>query len=281
MPSEPQDEQTEERGTGTLYIVATPIGNLEDVTLRAIKVLSKVHLIAAEDTRRTSHLLSRYFITCPLMPYHDHNKKFQAEKIVQRLLAGDDVALVTDAGAPAVADPAYYLVRQATASDIAVIPLPGPSAVIAALMISGLPTDRFTFYGFVPRKSGRREALFIEIGQRQETAVLFETPHRIQHTLRILADILPRHRCLLCREMTKLHEQYIRASTTELAEIVATMTLKGELTLVISVPETEPEPEHDDLPSHDENDDVSDIDAGKRQYLQRTKKRTRKNRSTT
>src|SRR5512144_1406446 len=174
---------------GTLYIVSTPIGNLEDITVRAIRVLKEVDLIAAEDTRHTRHLLDRYEITTPLTSYHDHNKEEKAPVLVARLLEGGNVALVTDAGTPGISDPGYFLINLAVDQKVPVVPIPGATAAIAALSISGLPTDSFVFEGFLPAKHGARLKRLQKLAKEERTIILYEAPHKIVKTIEDMIEV--------------------------------------------------------------------------------------------
>ena len=220
---------------GTLHVVATPLGNLEDITLRAIRVLREVSLIACEDTRRTAVLLRAHGITTAATSYFEHNERWKGERILAALRAGRDVALVSDAGTPGVSDPGYRLVRDARAAGIPVVPVPGPSAAVAALSVSGLPTDRFLFVGFLPAKSAARRKALEDLAAVRETLVFYESPVRVVAALTDMAEILGDREAFLCREATKLHEEYVRGSLTELREILAARaSVKGEVVLVVS-----------------------------------------------
>ena len=220
---------------GTLHVVATPLGNLEDITLRAVRVLREVSLIACEDTRRTAVLLRAHGITTAATSYFEHNERWKGERILAALRAGRDVALVSDAGTPGVSDPGYRLVRDARAAGIPVVPVPGPSAAIAALSVSGLPTDRFLFVGFLPAKSAARRKALEDLAAVRETLVFYESPVRVVAALTDMAEILGAREAFLCREATKLHEEYVRGSLTELREILAARaSVKGEVVLVVS-----------------------------------------------
>ena len=204
-------------GKGTLYIVATPLGNLEDITLRAIRVLKEVSVVACEDTRRTVKLLNRYEIRTPLSIFHEYNKARATVVILRRLRDGDSVALVSDAGTPAISDPGYELVREAIAAGIHVEVVPGPSALIAALVVSGLPTDHFAFEGFLPnRKEKRRKAMQALAGETR-TMIFYESPHRIAAFLAEAAEIFGERRACVVRELTKVHEEILRGTLPELA----------------------------------------------------------------
>ena len=214
----------------TLYIVATPIGNLEDISLRALRTLGEVKLIAAEDTRKTKRLLNRYDIKTPMTSYYEHNKLAKLDDILACLKEGD-VALVSEAGTPGMSDPGYELVVAANRSDIPVIPIPGPSAVTTALTISGLPTDRFTYLGFLPRKTSERQTRLKSATDEPGTIVILETPHRLQAALKDILTILGDRRIAVCRELTKLHEEVFRGSINQ---AIGHFTLpRGEFTLVI------------------------------------------------
>ena len=219
--------------TGTLYIVSTPIGNLKDATYRSLELLSDVDLIAAEDTRRTGVLLKHYEIKTPLTSFNSYNQAKKSDRLIARLKEGHNLALVSDAGTPGVSDPLYHLVRAALAEYVSVVSLPGPSAVLAALTISGLPVNRFVFEGFLPRKKGRKK-LIEELAQEKRTIVLFESPHRIVKTLNELYQVMGDRKAVLARELTKIHEEVIRGTLGALAIKADEQKLKGEITLVIS-----------------------------------------------
>ena len=219
--------------TGTLYIVSTPIGNLKDATYRSLELLSDVDLIAAEDTRRTGVLLKHYKIKTPLTSFNSYNQAKKSDRLIARLKEGHNLALVSDAGTPGVSDPLYHLVRAALAEYVSVVSLPGPSAVLAALTISGLPVNRFVFEGFLPRKKGRKK-LIEDLVQEKRTIVLFESPHRIAKTLNELYQAMGNRKAVLARELTKIHEEVIRGTLEDLAVVAEEQKLKGEITLVIS-----------------------------------------------
>ena len=221
---------------GTLFVVATPIGNLEDITVRALRVLREVALIAAEDTRRTAHLLARHAIATPTTSLHAHNEHRKTAALVERLRAGDSIALVSDAGTPTVSDPGGELVAAAVAAGIRIEPIPGPSAILAALAASGLPYGSFTFLGFPPTRARERTAWFSRLMHIGGTIVFFEAPHRITRTLTELRGIAGNCQILLARELTKAHEELVRGPiTTVLAHGVAT---RGEFTVVAYIGET-------------------------------------------
>src|SRR3954462_10865466 len=220
-----------------LYVVATPIGNLGDITLRALETLAGVDIIACEDTRITRRLTERYGITALLKPYHEHNAALARPKILERLAQGASIALVSDAGTPLVSDPGFKLVREVCSAGHPVIALPGPSSVLAALAVAALPTDRFFFEGFLPPKQAARRARIAELARIDATLVLFDSGNRVQETLRDLADILGARDAAICRELTKLHEEVRRAPLSELAQSVDALETRGEFVLVIGPPD--------------------------------------------
>lgn len=226
--------------SGTLYVVATPIGNLEDLSARATRVLNAVELIAAEDTRRTQGLLSTLNIKSQLIAYHDHNEAKQTPVLIEKLTRGKSIALVSDAGSPLLSDPGITLVRAAHASGISVTSVPGPSAVIAALSIAGLPTDRFIFEGFLPRASGPKADRLSEIATDSRTIVIYESVHRLTNTLEALKAHFEADRVIcICRELTKIHESVYEGTLGDLCERVGTeIPLKGEFVLLVSGKET-------------------------------------------
>lgn len=220
---------------GTLYVVGTPIGNLEDMTFRAIDVLQKVQTIAAEDTRHTGKLLQHFQITTPQISYHDHNRHSRHPELLQRLQRGDAIALVTDAGMPGISDPGYELVKVCVEHNIPVVPVPGVTAVTTALSASGLPTDRFAFEGFLPAKPPERRKYLETICTETRTLVFYEAPHRLKPLLRDLVEILGDDRSIvLARELTKLHEQFWRGTLTEAVAYYQTREPQGEFTIVVS-----------------------------------------------
>jgi 16S rRNA (cytidine1402-2'-O)-methyltransferase len=216
---------------GTLYVVATPIGNLEDITLRALRVLREADLIACEDTRQTRKLLDHYAIVKPTVSYHEHNETQRAPELIEKLEGGASIALVSDAGTPLVSDPGYRLVRQAAEKGIRVEPVPGPSALMAALSASGLPTDEFRFAGFLPPRSAQRKKVLARYQDEAATVIFYEAPHRILETLADIEEVLGARPLVVARELTKLHEEFARGTAAELRR--AAIPLKGEFTLLI------------------------------------------------
>jgi 16S rRNA (cytidine1402-2'-O)-methyltransferase len=217
---------------GTLYLIATPIGNLEDITLRALRLLREVDLIAAEDTRHTGRLLAHYEIDTPQISYHEHNKLVRLDVVLEALETGD-VALVSDAGTPGLSDPGYELVRAAIERGVPVVPVPGPSALTAALVASGLPTDAFVYLGFLPRRAADRRRLLAGLADERRTLVAFESPHRLARTLADIADVLGDRKIVVARELTKLYEEIWRGPVSAARDHFAG-TVRGEITLVIA-----------------------------------------------
>ena len=224
---------------GTLYIVATPIGNLGDLTYRAAKILAEVNVIACEDTRQTAKLLHHYAIKTPTTSLHEHNERQKVDHLLERLEAGESMALVSDAGTPLISDPGFPLVREARRRGVAVVPLPGASALTSALCASGLPTDAFYFGGFLPPKTGARRRTLEQLAPLDVTLVFYEAPHRIRETLADVAEILPYRPVVVARELTKLHEEFALGSAAELAK---TLTERGEITLLIGKADRTAEP---------------------------------------
>jgi 16S rRNA (cytidine1402-2'-O)-methyltransferase len=216
--------------TGRLVVCPTPIGNLEDITLRVLSVLREADVVACEDTRRTRVLLDRYGVSATLVSYHEHNERERSAELVRRMGAGETVALVSDAGMPLVSDPGYVLVQACVAAGLAVEVLPGPSAAIAALVASGLAAETWRFVGFLPRKKGELGDVFASV----ETVVAFESPHRIAASLAALAAIDPAREVAVCRELTKVHEEVVRGDAASLAERYAAKEPKGEIVLVVA-----------------------------------------------
>ena len=215
--------------SGTLYLVATPIGNLEDITLRALRVLREVDLIACEDTRHTRKLLAHYEIAKPTTSYHEHNERERAPYLIEKLKAGLNIALVSDAGTPLVSDPGFRIVRDSIDEGIAVVPIPGPSALVTALAASGLSTSEFTFAGFLPARRHARRARLAELAEVRSTLVFYEAPHRIKETLADARAVLGNRQAVVARELTKLHEQFVRGALSEI-EMAET---RGEMVLLI------------------------------------------------
>ena len=219
---------------GTLYLVATPIGNLEDITHRALRLLGEVDVIACEDTRHTKKLLSHYGINTRTVSYHEHNERERAAELLEQLKQGADVAVVSDAGTPSINDPGFRLARAAIDHDVRVVPVPGASALISALIASGLPTDEFFFGGFLPARSGARRTRLGELRALPATLVFYEGPHRIAETLRDAREILGERQAVVARELTKLHEEIARGRLSELAERFASSDgARGEMVLLI------------------------------------------------
>jgi 16S rRNA (cytidine1402-2'-O)-methyltransferase len=219
---------------GTLFIVATPIGNLEDVSFRSVRILKSVKLIAAEDTRRTALLLQHYGVGTPTTSFHEHNEREKLAPILGRLAAGDDVALVSDAGTPGISDPGFRLVRAALEEHIRIEAIPGPSAVITALVASGMPTDAFSFVGFPPPRQVARKVWFQQLAAEPRTVVFFEAPHRVRASLRAAHEALGPREVAVGRELTKLHEQWLRGTIPEVLEGLERP--RGEFTIVVAPP---------------------------------------------
>ena len=213
-----------------LYVIATPIGNLEDISLRALRLLQEVKLIAAEDTRTTRHLLNAHNIKTPLTSYHEHSKRAKLDYLLN-YLEKEDLALVSEAGMPGLSDPGYELIVAAIERGISVVPIPGASAVITALVVSGLPTDQFLYLGFLPRRKGQRQRLLSSIVDEPRTIVAFETPHRLRKALSDIEEILGNRRLSVCRELTKVHEEIFRGRVSQAREHFAEP--RGEFSLVI------------------------------------------------
>jgi 16S rRNA (cytidine1402-2'-O)-methyltransferase len=219
---------------GTLYLVATPIGNLEDITLRALRVLRECDVVAAEDTRRTGQLLRHFEITKPLLSYFQFNEAKRSEEIIGRLQRGEKVALATDAGTPGISDPGERVVRAAVAAGLRVESVPGACALVAALTASGLPTDEFHFIGFLPHKSGQRRNELTRLGQLTGTLVLYESPYRIEKLLGELGEVMPERTVVLARELTKKFEEFLRGKPAELLERARQRPLKGEFVVLVA-----------------------------------------------
>ena len=220
--------------SSTLYLVATPIGNLEDITLRALRTLKECDVIAAEDTRRTGLLLKHFGISKPMLSYFQFNEAKRSEQIIERLRCGEKIALVTDAGSPGISDPGEKVVKAAIAAGFRVEPVPGASAVVAALTASGLPTDEFHFIGFLPHKSGQRRRKLESLAEIEGTLVLYESPYRIEKLLGELKAIFPDRPLVLARELTKKFEEFLRGNPAELLEQLQKRTVKGEFVVMIA-----------------------------------------------
>lgn len=220
---------------GTLFVVATPIGHMEDITLRAIRVLTEVALIAAEDTRRTRKLLTRHHISTPLVSLHDYNKEDRTPQLVEKLRSGLSIAVVSDAGTPSVSDPGYYLVRRCVREGVSVVPVPGVSAAIAALSVSGLPSDSFVFIGFLPRNSNQRLDLLGQLKTESRTLVFYESPKRIVKLLEDIVRLMGDRETVLARELTKIHEEILRGTAGQILNRLSERpVIKGECTLLVS-----------------------------------------------
>jgi len=227
--------------TGILYVVATPIGNLEDITFRAVRVLKEADLIACEDTRQTRKLLDHYSIDKPAVSYHEHNEQERARELAGRLAAGARIALVSDSGMPLVSDPGYRLVREAIAAGVKVEPVPGPSALVTALAASGLPTDAFHFAGFLPAKTGQRRKALEALRDEEATLIFYEGPHRVLETLAAVEEVLGERPVVVARELTKIHEEFLRGTAGEIrARLAERPSIKGEITLLVGRAEAPP-----------------------------------------
>ena len=218
---------------GILYICGTPIGNLEDITLRVLKILKEVKLIAAEDTRHTKKLLNHYQINTKVTSYYEYNKIKKATYLVEMLKNSQDIALVSDAGMPGISDPGYVLVNLALINNIKIIPIPGVSALITALVVSGLPTDKFVFEGFLPRKIKERKRYFKSIENEERTIIFYEAPHRLKRTLKDMLEIWGDRKIVIARELTKMYEEIIRGKLNRVLSEINAKDIKGEITLVV------------------------------------------------
>ncbi|HXF38482.1 MAG TPA: 16S rRNA (cytidine(1402)-2'-O)-methyltransferase [Blastocatellia bacterium] len=232
---------------GTLYIVATPIGNLEDITLRALRVLKEADLIACEDTRHTRKLLAHYQIATPTISYHEHNERERSVELVKKLEAGQNIAVVSDAGTPLISDPGFRVVREAIERSISVVPIPGPSALIAALSVAGLPEREFTFVGFLPARRTARRARLAELAGVGSTLIFYEAPHRIKDTIDDARELLGNRDCVVAREVTKLHEEFVRGRLSEIE--LSEGATRGEMVLMIGPPLDSEQPEAPQLTS--------------------------------
>ncbi len=219
---------------GTLFIVATPIGNLEDISIRAIRVLKEVHLIAAEDTRRTRILLDKYQICTPMTSLYDQNESQKSSLLLAKLQSEEDVAYVSDAGTPGISDPGYILVREAISRGIRVTPVPGASALIAALSVSGLPMDSFIFFGFLPSKAGKRHQLLTSLRDERKTLIFYESPHRLLSSLHDIEELLGEREVVVSREITKVYEEFLRGPVGAVITELGDRVVKGEVTLIIA-----------------------------------------------
>ncbi|HEV7552299.1 MAG TPA: 16S rRNA (cytidine(1402)-2'-O)-methyltransferase [Candidatus Angelobacter sp.] len=224
----------DDKRPGTLYVVGTPIGNLEDISYRAVRMLKEADLIACEDTRHTAKLLHHYAIDKPTVSYHEHNEAARAEELVAKLELGLNVAQVSDAGMPGISDPGYRVIKLAIERGVQVVPIPGASALVAALAASGLPTDSFQFLGFLPAKSGQRRTTLETLRHAQHTTVVYEAPHRIAEAMKDIVELLGAERpVVLARELTKIHEEFIRGTAAQVLHRIQEHELKGEMTLLI------------------------------------------------
>lgn len=220
--------------SGTLYLVATPLGNLEDITYRAVRLLGAVSVVACEDTRHTQKLLNHYGIRARTVSYHEHNERTRATELLELIAKGASVALVSDAGTPGINDPGYRLVQMCAAQGLRVSPVPGPAAAVAALTVSGLPTDNFYFGGFLPSQANARRKVLAEVRELPATLIFYETPHRIAHALTDAREVLGERQAVVARELTKLHEEVARGLLSELAQVFrAPEKARGEMVLII------------------------------------------------
>ena len=236
MPSTlPTNNSDDRLPTGRLYIVATPIGNKNDITLRALNILRSVDVIAAEDTRKTRRFLAQHDVEGRFVSYHEHNEKEKSPKLIKQLIKGASIALVCNAGTPTLSDPGYRLIESALANDLPITPIPGVSAATAALSVSGLPTDSFTFIGFMPKKKGKRLTLLSGLAAESRTLIFYESPKRVVMLLEEMLAVLGNRSAVLAREMTKLHEEFLRGRLTEIAEnLKKRLEIKGECTLLVA-----------------------------------------------
>jgi 16S rRNA (cytidine1402-2'-O)-methyltransferase len=231
-PDSPKDKQTHEE-PGVLYLVSTPIGNLEDITLRALRVLKEVDLLAAEDTRHTGILLKHYNLHKSIISYHDFNKDKKASVLIEQLKSGKSVAVISDAGTPGISDPGYLLVQMAIRENIKVVPIPGASAFLSALVVSGLPTDKFVFEGFLSPKPGKKRKRLEELREEKRTLILYESPHRFAKTLGDISEILGQRKMVIARELTKKFEEIIRGTPEQIKQSLGERKIKGELVILI------------------------------------------------
>lgn len=219
---------------GRLYIVSTPIGNLEDMTLRALRVLSQVDLIASEDTRHTGMLLQQYEVHNKLTSYHDHNKEKKTPKLIELLKSGNEIAMVSDAGTPGISDPAFYLVRAAVREGIEVVPVPGPSAFLAALVVSGLPTDSFVFEGYLPQKQPRRLKKLEGLKEENRTIIFYESRHRLKQVVTDILQTFGDRQMVLARELTKKFEEVTRGKTSQILGHISSQGVRGEFVILVA-----------------------------------------------
>jgi 16S rRNA (cytidine1402-2'-O)-methyltransferase len=233
----------EKTGKGTLYIVATPIGNLEDITFRAARILKEIDIVAAEDTRHSRKLLSHLGISKPLTSYFDHNKETKGSFIIQKLEKGLSVALISDAGTPCISDPGYQLVRDALAAGIRVIPIPGPSAFLAALSVSGMQTDSFAFDGFLPSRQGKRRAKLNELKDEHRLLIFYESPNRLLASLADMLEVFGDRNVTVAREISKVHEEFLRGALSEIITDLNLREIKGEVLVIVSPGVRNDEPE--------------------------------------
>ena len=233
--------------TGCLYLVGTPIGNLEDITLRALRILKQADQIACEDTRHTQKLLAHYDIHKPLVSYHEHNERKRAAELAAAMGQGSKIALVSDAGMPLVSDPGHQLVNLCLQNRIPVIPVPGPSAILASLSGSGMPTEEFLFVGFLPGRSSERRRALERLRIEERTIVLYEAPHRITECVADAVEILGDRPACLAREVTKVHEEFLRGKLSEILKSLEGRSVRGEITLILGPPNTAEAREHDDF----------------------------------
>ena len=256
---------------GTLYIVATPIGNLEDMTYRAVRILGEVDLIAAEDTRHSRKLLAHFGIATRMTPYHDHNEQLKTDYLLGLLQDGQNIALITDAGTPCIADPGYRIVQAAAAAGIRAVPIPGASALATAVSASGLPSDRFAFEGFLPAKQSKRLAKLAALKDDTRLLIFYEAPHRLAAALADMSEALGARPAVVARELTKIHEEFHSGTLPELAAGYREAQVKGEIVIMVAPPEDAPEPATDPAPllhRFMETDNMSLKDAVKQTSLQ-------------
>jgi len=216
-----------------LFVVSTPIGNLEDITLRAIRILKESDYVLAEDTRRTLKLFGHYKIRNKLISYNDINKKKKTPSLIKDLKSGKKISIVSDSGTPGISDPGFYLIRECVRNNIRVVPIPGATAAISALVSSGLPTDNFTFYGFLPKSKTKIKEILHMIKEKKETIILYESPYRIMKTLSLMSEIIPNKEIVIARELTKRFEEFIRGKPRDVLNKVGNRKMKGEITLII------------------------------------------------